>query len=659
MRSIFFNYALLRKVKYSIRNGYSYIFLFLIFFLGSCTKPSIYVSSDGNDQNNGSPSQPVATLNRALELSRSTSNKLIVIRGGRYYNVSASLSAVDSGLHISGEPGKTVTLYGGKPLKNWKKEGNWFVTEVPGTRDRSWDFRILIVNDSLRQRARLPESDAFFHLNKWPHQWMSSQGGWSKKPTAEELTTLYYKSEDLDNKLDIRNAELTIFHAWDDSYVGLQSIDTIKHSVTFSTQSTHPAGAFGDGWAGVKPHQYIVWNVREGMKHPGQWYLDRTAEKLYYWPYPYENISDFEALAPTKDFLLQFVEGAKNIQVENVNISCVGAPMSNTGYGTSRIQGAVQGTGIDHISLKNISVKNVAGWADKVNGSDINISDGEFSFTGAGGISYNGNSIQIRRSGIHDVGKLYFGAVGIMGNGKRNLISHCELFNLPYVGINGLGARSVAEYNLIYNFKLMMKDGGAIYCYGGDSTIYKQNAVLFDKNNKIEGWSYYFDELSKNCIMEENLAVTTLVPIHHHMADSIIIRNNLFIDQESQGIDYQLSSDLSFTGNTFVADRIVFNGSIGETPTVKKETFNPVFQKYYLSNGITEFRDNKLYCKSVMQDVLHMYARNRTEPFNLRESRQITDENEIQSMRTTLPESFSQTGYRGNFSELFKEMISE
>ena len=202
--------------------------------------------------------------------------------------------------------------------------------------------------------------------------------------------------------------------------------------------------------------------------------------------------------------------------------------MSNTGYGTTRIPGAIQASETKHLTLKNISLENVAGWAIKVRGSDINISDGEFHNTGAGGIDYQGTNIRLERCGIHDLGKLYFGAVGINGGGRNNLVSHCELYNVPYAAINGLGRQSLAEFNLIYNFKLELKDGGAIYCYGGDSTVYRNNAVLFAKNNKIEGWTYYFDELSKNCTMENNLAVNTLGPIHHHMANGIIIRNNLF-----------------------------------------------------------------------------------------------------------------------------------
>ena len=72
----------------------------------SCSKPVIFVSSDGNDLNPGSKRKPVATIGKAIELSRTGVSKNIIIREGKYYEVSCTLSAIDSGLNISGEPGK-------------------------------------------------------------------------------------------------------------------------------------------------------------------------------------------------------------------------------------------------------------------------------------------------------------------------------------------------------------------------------------------------------------------------------------------------------------------------------------------------------------------------------------------------------------------------
>jgi hypothetical protein len=622
--------------------------------LSACQQTVIFVSNKGDDTRSGTKSAPVATVQKVVELSRKSGIKKIEIQEGDYFDVSVILNKQDSGLQIVGEPGKSIRLFGGRMLEGWQQNGDIFEAKVPDSILQALDFRILIVNDTLRDRARLPENGAFNHLSEWPVQWQSSQGGWAKKPTNDDLTTLIYNPADLGSWLDVKNAELTVFHAWDDSYVGLSGIDTIKHSLRFSHRTTHPAGAFAS-WAGPKTHQYIVWNIKEGLKHPGQWYVDRSSRKIVYWPFAYERIGNIKVVVPTQNHIFQMDNNARSITLENLQLSCAGAPIANTGYGTANITGAILVTRVKNLKLTSISVKNVAGWAVKVTGSDISVSDCEFSYTGAGGLSYNGNHIFVQRCGIHDLGKLYFGAVGIMGNGRFNKVSHCEIYNVPYCAINSLGNQSVAEYNLIYNFKQMMVDGGAIYG-GDDSTTYRNNAVLAEKGNQTEGWTYYFDELADHSTMENNLAVNTIVPVHHHMAGPLAIRNNIFIDEARQEISYPLCSDLTFTGNILVAREIIISGPTGEKGNTKKESLNAVFQRYFDCNGITKFEGNQFLSDTVVHDVLHLYSPVRREPFRYGAA-QWTKNPEVRvSWYTKIPEGFDETGYRKNFKQVYSKM---
>lgn len=626
----------------------------VILLIASCTETSVYVSPAGNDTGKGTRTEPVATLQRAVEITRSRESKKIVVDGGNYYNVSVKITLEDSGVHIAGKPGNEVKLYGGIPLREWQQAGEWLEAEIP--RDVSLDFRILAINDTLRDRARLPEKGAFNHLNEWPHQWQSSQGGWSQTPTEKDLTTLYYNPADLGSWLNTANAELTVFHAWDDSYAGVAAIDTVNHNLTFSNKTTHPPGAYAS-WAGEKTRQYIVWNIREGMTRPGQWYLDRPNRKIIYWPLPHESADKLTAVIPVQTHLLHIENGTNGISLENLLLSCAGAPITNPGYGTYAITGAIVADKVENLFLRNLQIKNVAGWAVKVTGEKIVVEDCEFFCTGAGGLSYSGKNIEIKRSGFHDMGKLYFGAVGIMGGGENNRVTGCELYNLPYCAINGLGKKSIAENNLIYNFKQMMVDGGAIYCYGGDSTIYRNNAVLASHGNTTEGWSYYFDELSVNCIMENNLAVNTIVPMHHHMANGITIRNNFFIDEGHQKISYPLSSNLYFTGNTLTATEILFSGPTGEKGAVEKESLNPVFQKYFNCNGITKFSNNRLYANTVRQDVLHVYNNIKNQEFD--KGNREDNITEGKKIELKIPDQFKQTGYRKNFEQVYNSLTAE
>lgn len=628
--------------------------ILISFSVISCKQTVIYVSVDGNDSGSGTKTAPVASVQAAVELSRKSGVKEIQIQEGDYYNVGVVLTLKDSGLTISGEPGKIVRLFGGRILQAFKQNGNFLESSVSDSVLKELDFRILIVNDTLRDRARLPETGAFNHLSEWPVQWQSSQGGWAQKPTFDDLTTLKYNPADIGSGFDANNAELTVFHAWDDSYVSLSAIDTINHSFRFAYPATHPAGAFAS-WAGPKTHQYIVWNIKEGMTKPGQWFVDRTNRKIVYWPFAWENPENIKVLVPTQNHIFKIGENTTNVTLENLQLMCAGAPVRNTGYATAGITGALIAEKVNSLSVKNLVVKNVAGWALKITGSNISLTDSEISNTGAGGVSYNGKNISVERCGIHDMGKLYFGAVGIMGGGHFNKVSHCELYNIPYCAINSLGNQSVAEYNLIYRFKQTMVDGGAIYG-GDDSTTYRNNAVIAPKGNTIEGWTYYFDELADHSTMENNLAVNTLGPVHHHMAGPLTIRNNIFIDENRMEITYPLCSDLTFTGNILVAGEILFSGPTGEIGTVKKESLNVVFQRYFDCNGVVKFEGNRFFADTVMHDVLHVYSPIRREPFKYDTANWTKDPDLRNNWYSKIPEGFDETGYRGNFRQVYTKL---
>ncbi|QGY47211.1 hypothetical protein GM418_27165 [Maribellus comscasis] len=630
----------------------SVILVFSLCLLVACNKPVIYVSASGKDTNAGTKNAPLASIEKALELSRIDNKKQILIKKGSYYDVSVSLSEQDSGLIIQSEDEGEVYLFGGKPIQNWQQEGEWYVANLPGSGNRSWDIQSLIVNDSLRDRSKFPEEGTFQSLNKWPHRWQSSQGGWAKKPTYDELTTLYYNPEDF-NYFDVHNAEISVIHVWDESYVAVENIDTINHSIRFSYPTTHPSGAWNR-------QDYVVWNVKEGMTKPGQWFLDRANEKIYYWPFSHEQISNFSALVPTKDFVFNLKKGADNITIRDINISCAGIKLKNPNYASGRLDaGAVRADSISNLLLEDVEIKNTSGWAVFIeNSSDVRVKDCEVSNTGAGGIRFSGTRISVENSGIHDVGKLFLSSVGILGKGSNNNISHCELYNLPYCAINGIGDHSLAEYNLIYNFKQHLEDGGAIYCNKADSTIYQHNATLLPVSSGIEGRTYYFDELSNHCKIYNNLAVNTLDPAHIHMANNIEVTNNLFYDQGLQIMGFRMSSNLRFINNTFIADTVIFSGPNGEPLTVKKESLNAIYQKFYEASGIVEMTGNKFYANAVQEQFVEIYTRKRQSDLPVEDLNDLSEPKSKNEFLEMIPEKFNQTGYRNNFWEVLEKMIS-
>ncbi|AUP80500.1 right-handed parallel beta-helix repeat-containing protein [Flavivirga eckloniae] len=573
----------------------------LVLLIFSCEKQDplfLYVSTTGLDTNIGSEAEPFLTIEKALAESRkSNGEKNIVVKEGSYFNVNLELGRSDSNLTLRAEGDKKPILYGGQKITNFKAEGDFVYADVAGTRHREWDFRVVEVNGEIRERARFPEKGAFTHLNEFDVRWLSSEaGGWERKPTQLEKTTLKYNPEDLSETLDVNNAELTIYHEWDETLVGLKGHDVANNILHFDNESQHPPGAFAK--RNPNAQTYVVWNTVEGMTKPGSWYLDRTRERLYYWPKEGESISELEIVVPRFQNIIKFNNGIKNVTISGFTLASTTTKLVTGGYAALKFEGAISGKDIRNISLENLTIKNVGGWGVKFSGKDVSINGCDIKNCGAGAISYRGKNVKINNNKLHDIGLVYSSAVGIIGNGDSNTISHNEIYNMPYCGINGIGSNSLVEGNIIHNIKTFMQDGGAIYMFGHKNTVVRNNVVLSKPDSGIKVYAYYLDEGCKNCVVEHNVSYNAMVPVQAHMTKACRYENNIFIDEGDQVIAYANSSDLSFKKNILIANSIDFKGPDKSSPDFVKKESNRVMKSYSSAIGITSWENNIFYSVS-------------------------------------------------------------
>lgn len=213
------------------------------------------------------------SIYQALEESRSRGKHApctINIKEGNYYlDRPLLLGPEDSHLSIKGV-GK-VCLSGGRKIENWYRKSNgWWASPLPDVANGKWDFRMLIVNGRFASRARFPEKGFLIHESEFDVRWLSTyEGGFEREPSYEELTTLVYKEGDIGPDFVPENAELTVFHMWDESLVGVKDVDRDKRHIVFSNPSGWPPGAFAGDYNFER--RYIIWNTAEGMLQPGQW----------------------------------------------------------------------------------------------------------------------------------------------------------------------------------------------------------------------------------------------------------------------------------------------------------------------------------------------------------------------------------------------------
>ncbi len=526
-----------------------------------------FVAPDGHDTNAGTREAPFATLVRARDAARqlgSSQVRRIVVRGGGYYDVSLLLDVRDSGLVIVAAPGEKPMLYGGRRVTGWKKDGDkFYAATLPGVTDRAWDFRLLVVNDQLRSRARLPKTGEFTHLTHFDAPWHTTVGGGFRGADKPELKLhLQYRQGDLGAWMDVNNAEVTIYHQWDDSIVGLKSLDPDTQTLSFSNASGYPPGAFGI-------RSYVVWNVREGMHEPGQWYLDRSRGMVVYWPQPGEDLSKLNVIAPAAESVI-CIKGNKGepvtgVMLRGLGISTTTAPCRSGGFGAGVFAGAVEAEFIRNLRLLDLHIANVGGQGIRMQES-VNslVEDCEVVNAGACGIRCGmgvGNRIVSNR--IAGVGRTYSSAIGLIvaGGGQKmpglelcsdNEVSNNEVSDAPYIGISFGGWKNRYERNLVREVMKDLRDGAAFYGDGQENVL--RGNMVRDIPSGKQAHAYYIDELGENCLVENNLALNCEWPVHMHMATNNTIRNNLFVAGGASKLSFPRSS-------AFVLDRnIVFAG---------------------------------------------------------------------------------------------------
>jgi hypothetical protein len=453
---------------------------------------------------------------------------------------------------VSATTNSTV-LYGGKPVTDWKRDGdNLWYAELPGVREGTWDFRALIVNGRLAARAVYPSTNTFDNLGTWSLPLLPAVAGhWERKPTREESTTMPYKPEDLPATLDVRNAEVRMYHMWAESLVGVTSNDLQRHALILSSEPSWPPGA-------LNRRKYVVFNTREGMTCPGQWFLDRTAGRLAYWPLPEEDMAKIRIVAPTAERIIS-LSGTQQKPVENITLrgltlQATTAPLKPASFGATAFDGAVHAVYARLCAFENLEICNVGGVgfrADNLSGSRV--TGCQIHHVGACGAKISGSETLIASNHIHHLGVYYPSACASMIGGNKMHIYRNEIHDAPYSGLisGGGGKENLIEENLIYRVMRELHDGAAIYGNMNACTI-RGNVVrdVVQVGSGFGASAYYLDEGAKDCIVEKNVAIGVPMPTHNHITRNIIVRDNVFISDTDMTVSFQRSVGCSFENNT-------------------------------------------------------------------------------------------------------------
>lgn len=519
-----------------------------------------YISPDGNDNNPGTEDLPFKSLEAARDAARIdgySGGSIIILPGEYFLSETFELDSRDNGITIEGGPGGTVLIYGGQIISNWYQgeDGFWYA-DIPEIRDGTWDFRSLVVNGRMAERSRFPDTATFIHRQAWDVKILPSiAGGWERQPLPEEKMTMAYDPEDIPETLDIRNAEVRVYHMWDESMVGIARNDIEKHVFTFSNPAVYPPGAFG-----IK--KYVIFNTREGMTRPGHWYLDRTAGRIVYWPMKDEIIDKTNIMAPQLEKIIN-IAGTKEKTVEGITIrgltfQVTNIPLKPAGWAGGSFEGAVSISYAEKCIIENLEILNVAGLGiSAIQMKNSRFSDCNIHHTGACGFKFAGSETLISGNQIHNVGINFPSSCALYVTGDKIHIYRNQIYDGPYSGMIIHGGNNLVEENHISRVMQELHDGAAIYSSG---TTVKNSILLGNLVSEIkavgEGFgvsSYYFDEGAENCLVERNVSIGVARPTHNHIVSEITYRDNVFISEENMAISFQRSANCTFERNILLA----------------------------------------------------------------------------------------------------------
>ncbi len=547
----------------------------------------IYVSPKGNNAwsgfsllHVGNEDGPLLTIDAAIEkvyalslglenstVGDCTKNFVIWLDDGIYYIEEPIEIGRDIGaaLTIKSCNAQKAVVDGGKKIEGWQPchvsgKAAW-CAKLPASFGAQTEILQLFVNGRRAARPRLPKS-GFYTVRdplckKEDLRW------------AVHTNTFGFYEKDLQEWKNISDIEVVMLHFWVEERLPIKNIDIKNSVVTFSkyTQAApcraHPPHNGGNA-------MYYVENVFEALTEPGEWYFDKAIGVIYYIPFPDESIETAQIFTAPIVQLIRLVgrpeEGdtIHNITIEGIELRHgglsypmkadeAGLPLAGCSQAARNVPGVIYLEGAKNCTIRNCKIWHI-GWygIDVSDGcSGIVVENVEITDAGAGGIKINGensceeharktHSNTVSNCHIHDVGKIFHSAVGILLlYSACNTISYNHIHDLFYTGISvgwghSLHERSSYENRIEYNHihhigKEYLSDMGGIYTLSCQIGTVLSNNHIHDINCAVYGANaIYLDDGTAHVLVENNLCYRTNTDIINIKGRDNIIRNNVF-----------------------------------------------------------------------------------------------------------------------------------
>lgn len=562
----------------------------------------IVVSPNGNDSNDGSLENPLKTVEAAKAKAKASSAEALTVwfREGTY-NITSALefSAEDkSGVLYRSYPGEEVVFSGAKEIS-----GSWSETEINGVTAFVTDveinseedyFRSLFKGDRRLSRSPYPKDGVFKIANPAIDEGIPSE--WNVEFFTHSLA-FYAHKKDVLNFANIGDVEVKVMHYWCDEHLPIHSVDVSTGRIE-TTKTTAMTLRVDDN--------YIFENVKEALLLPGEWYLDRAEQKLYYIPEEGDTTENTVLYAGVTEQILIF-NNAENVEFRGIDfVNTDWNPVDgaffrdifdemhplygNIKYGGEHPQAAFEvpaaiyvtaSSGVNFTDCRFENISYTAVKFDKAS-TDCNVTSCRFNEIGANAVFIHGEAvvpastqrINVTDCHISNYGRIFNNAIGVLLTHAIDCeVASNEIHDGWYTGVsvgwnwgysdNPTNGIKICD-NLIYNIgNGWLSDMGGIYTLGiqPDSVIRGNiihNVGCDEGAYGYGGWGIYLDEGTSGMLVENNLAYDcSSQTFHQHYGKDNIIRNNIFaFGGEGAFIisRHEEHNSLTLTNNILVTD---------------------------------------------------------------------------------------------------------
>lgn len=593
--------------------------LLLIFLLAMHAmlqaKEIVYVSPQGNDLASGSKSEPFHSLNKAIEgrLNNAATDTLVICMapGDYYLNRPFTIDRPSSRpIVIQSATTEKARLIGGVEIKGWQQCGDkLYRAYIPEVSRFGFSFEQFYVNGQRATLARTPNAD-------WNYVKGSKEQSFVKGTRFAAYATQQIQLDPADlhslqkvSAEDVSSIKIRFYHKWDNTQKRIEYLNVDSGYVYIKGKGMHPWNPIANG------SRYILYNYKEALDVPGEWYLDKREGYIYYMPREQEKMDAAVCFAPALHQLVAF-KGEPDRAVKNIHfrhISFQYTSYTTPANGDEPIQAAAPTEAAlmfdytENVSFTDCDLQHTGGYGIWFRQECHNnrVERCYMADLGAGGIkigepyyrqngrAVTGHNVICNNIITHAGSELPCGVGVAMFHTSDNQVVHNEISDLRYSGISigwvwgynqspdiwtssidekgvmdflqtklvSPAVRNVVEYNHIHHIGWgELSDMGAVYTLGESAGTRISNNVIHDVlSYDYGGWGLYTDEGSTGVEMTNNLVYRCKSGgFHQHYGKENKIENNIFAFghyYQAQYTRVEPHLSFSFKHNIIVQDK--------------------------------------------------------------------------------------------------------